>query len=266
MTTKIIFAKTIQQFEVIEWLQTEIWGPVGVTSSHLLLTIAKEGGVVLLALVDQQPAGFAFGFIGLTSTGQLKLASHQAGVLPTFQDSGLGYQLKLAQREATLAKKINLMTWTFDPLQSRNARFNLRKLGAVCRSYLPNLYGEMTDALNQGLPSDRFLADWQLDSPHVVQHLAGQAPEPRPDNYPILNPATRQGELLIPADRFGLVNEPAFLVEVPADFVGLKATAPDLALAWRMHTRHIFVPALEAGYVAVDLLRHQGRNYYLLQK
>jgi predicted GNAT superfamily acetyltransferase len=266
MSTEIISANTIQDFEAIEWLQAELWGPVGVTPSHLLLTIAKEGGVVLLALVDDRPAGFAFGFIGLTGEGQLKLASHQAGVLPAFQDSGLGYQLKLAQREATLSQGIKLMTWTFDPLQSRNARFNLRKLGVVCRTYLPNLYGEMTDALNQGLPSDRFLADWQLDSTHVVRRLAGQSPEPRPNDYPILNPASQQEGWLVPAGQFNLTNVPAFLVEVPADFSRLKATAPDLALAWRIHTRQIFCSALEAGYAAVDLLRHQGRNYYLLQK
>ena len=176
MPIEIRSAQTIEDCCFIEELQRQIWGDEdGVVPFHLLLTIAKEGGVVLLALAQNQPVGFAFGFPALTKKGQLKIASHQAGVLPSWQDQGLGYKIKLAQRNAALELGIKLMTWTFDPLQSRNARFNLRKLGAVGNVYTPNLYGEMTDALNQGLPSDRFTVAWWLESPHVLRRLAGQA-------------------------------------------------------------------------------------------
>ena len=87
-----------------------------VVPDHLVLTMAKEGGDVLLAIAeDGQPVGFGYGFLAMTEDGRLKLASHQVGVLPAYQDTGLGYQLKLAQRAAALASNIELITWTFDP-------------------------------------------------------------------------------------------------------------------------------------------------------
>ena len=274
MTISIRPAQTVAEFRALEWLQSQIWGPVDVAPVHILLTIAKEGGVVLIAFDGEEPVGFAYGFIGLAGDKvdaqgrRIKLASHQAGVLPNYQDRGLGYELKLAQREATLARHIDHITWTFDPLQGRNARFNLRKLGAVCHTYLPNLYGEMTDELNQGLPSDRFRVDWWLTTEHVTDRLAGRFVEPylSPD-CPVLNPAAvLESNLPVPPDTFDLPVGDLCLVEIPADLSTLKQEVPDLALKWRLQTRDIFESAFATGYTAVDLLRREGRNYYLLQK
>lgn len=270
MNLSIKPAQTIEDFKAIERLQAEIWGVTEQTvPRYLLLTIAKEGGVVVIAKDQGDPIGFAYGFLGLTDSGELKLASHQAGVLPAYQDRGLGYKIKLAQRETTLARNITLMTWTFDPLQGRNARFNLRKLGAICRTYLPNLYGEMTDALNQGLPSDRFSAEWRLESPHVLRRLAGHEAEPDPasSGWPILNSAQRlENGLEAPSASIEQSSGTHCLVEIPEDINRLKAEAPDLALQWRLQTRSIFQNAFEAGYTATDFLRQGGHNYYLLQK
>jgi predicted GNAT superfamily acetyltransferase len=267
MAISIRPSATIKDYEMIEWLQAEIWGSLGIAPVHLLLTIAKEGGVVLLAFDDERPIGFAYGFLGLTENNQLKLASHQAGVLPAYQDHGVGYKLKLAQREAALAQNIKLITWTFDPLQGRNAHFNLRKLGAVCKTYIQNLYGDMDDDLNRGLPSDRFRVDWQLTTDHVIRRLSQQFIEPDLAGVPILNPAALSAQgLLSPADHFDLPTERYSLVEIPADLIRLKVEAPDLALIWRLQTRQIFETAFSLGYTATDLLRRAGRNYYLLQK
>lgn len=261
---------SVEEYKALEWLQAEIWGTtMDIVPVPLLVTMAKEGGVVLIALDGGKPVGFAFGFPGLTAERRLRFASHQAGVLQAYQDRGLGYQIKLAQREAALAKGFDWIVWTFDPLQSRNGAFNLRKLGAVCRTYLPNLYGDMDDELNRGLPSDRFQVDWWLNSPHVIDHLAGRgaSPDPAHLDYPILNAATRaKGELALPPETVALPTTPACLVEIPVDLARLKREAPEAALQWRLQTRQIFETAFASGYTAIEMVRHGGRNYYLLQK
>jgi len=258
------------EFEAIELLQARIWGTaIGITPGIFLFIIAKEGGVVLLAFEDDKPVGFNYGIIGLTAENQVKLASHQTGVLPGYQDRGLGFDLKLAQREAALARNLNHITWTFDPLQGRNARLNLRKLGAVCDSYIPDLYGDMPDALNKGLPSDRFNVDWWIASAHVAQRLGERSVEPDldPAAVKVLNKARRvKRGFAPPADAFDWPVGQCCLVEVPADISGLKRQAPDIALAWRLHTRQIFHAVFSQGYTAVDLLHRDGYSYYLLEK
>jgi len=269
MAITIQVPSTIAEFNLIEELQAEIWGTaLGVTPGIFLYIIAKEGGVVLLAVDGQRPVGFSYGFIGLTTGNRVKLASHQTGVLAAYRDAGVGRLLKLAQRQAALDRQLDHITWTFDPLQGRNARLNLRKLGAVCNTYIPNLYGDMPDELNQGLPSDRFVVDWWIASGHVERRLAGQIDEPDFSTIgPVLNPARSSGSaILTPADDFGPPRGPRCLVEIPADIGLVKEKSPRLAQHWRRQTRQIFETAFAAGYVAVDLLLHRGRDYYLLQK
>lgn len=261
---------TIEACRILERLQAEVWqcDDLKVVPDHAVFTLAKEGNIVLLALDDQQPIGFAFGFLGLTENHQLKYASHMVGLLPAYQNQGIGYRLKLAQREALLARDIRLMTWTFDPLQSRNARFNLRKLGAVCNTYYPNLYGIMDDGLNQGLPSDRFRADWWMDSRRVVERISGEFAGNDPAiQYPVLNPATELTTgLFAPPDKFSEPIDEFCLVEVPPDIDALKSRDAELASAWRFQTCEIFKSAFAANYTAVDLIRQGERACYLLQK
>jgi predicted GNAT superfamily acetyltransferase len=269
MSVTITAITSIEECRIIERLQAEIWesSELEVAPDHLLWTIVKEGGMVLLARNETgEPIGFAYGFLGWTATKYLKLASHQVGVLSAYQNEGIGYQIKLAQREIALAQGLDLITWTFDPLQGRNANLNLRKLGVVCNTYLPNLYGLMRDELNQGLPSDRFRVEWWLDSVRVEQRLAGEVSSAEWD-YPIINAATQTAEgLFSPPEQVTLPQEDYALVEIPTDINQLREVAPALALRWRLHTRQIFQTAFEAGYTVVDLLRRDQRNYYLLQK
>lgn len=268
MAVSIRPASTIEDCQVIEQLQAEIWGfkDRQVVPDHLLLTLAKEGNVVLLAEDEaHRPVGFAFGFLGYAENRRLKLASHQVGVLLAYQNQGIGYVLKLAQRQAVLALGLDLITWTFDPLQVRNAYLNLNKLGAVCNVYLPNLYGDMADRLNQGLPTDRFRADWWVATGHVSQRLAGQALSI--SGGPVVNPATDlPAGFRAPAAGFEAPDSSCCRVEVPGDFSRLKLGAPEVARQWRLHTRQVFQALFAAGYVAVALQRQPDRNYYLLQK
>jgi predicted GNAT superfamily acetyltransferase len=271
MTISIRPVTTIEECQAIEQLNIQIWGTVDrdVNPSHILLIIAKEGGLVLLALDDEQPIGFSLGLLGLTEQNRLKIVSHMTGVLPQYQSSGVGYQLKLAQRQAALARGFDLITWTFDPLQGRNAYLNLNKLGAVCNTYLRHLYGDMPDALNRGMPSDRFRVDWWIASPHVEARLARPMDALQADSpaYPLINPTTlsEQG-FLAPPTTFDPPDSPLCLVQIPPDFPTLRAAAPNLAVRWRLHTREIFEAYFIAGYTIVDLRRGEDRNFYLLQK
>jgi predicted GNAT superfamily acetyltransferase len=268
MAVSIRPALTIEDCRVIERLQAEIWGfkELQIVPDHLLLTLAKEGNVVLLAEDEsRRPVGFAFGFLSYAENRRLKLASHQVGVLPAYQNQGIGYALKLAQRQAVLALGLDLITWTFDPLQVRNAYLNLNKLGVVCSTYLPDLYGNMADQLNQGLPTDRFRADWWVATGHVGQRLAGKAPPA--GGGPVVNTATHlPAGLRAPAGRFDVPDSSCCRVEIPGDLLALKLGAPELARQWRLHTRQVFQALFCAGYIAVALQRQPDRNYYLLQK
>ncbi len=272
MAVLISLVTSIEECRIIEELQRQVWGShdIEVAPDHLILTMAKEGGIVLLAQDGTgQPVGFAYGFLGQTEQNALKLASHQVGVLPAYQNRGIGYQIKLAQRDAALARGLDLISWTFDPLESRNARFNLQKLGAVGNTYLRDLYGSMRDQLNQGLPTDRFRVDWWLKSEHVISRLTGRPGEPwlAALDYPLLNPAERlENGFTAPLDSFDPPTTDFCLVEIPADIQEIKVQAPDLAMKWRIQTRQIFELAFETGYTAVEMLRREDRNYYLLQR
>ncbi len=134
------------------------------------------------AWAGERLAGFVFGFLGFheaETARRLKHCSHMLGVHPDFRSAGVGYALKTYQREHVLRQGLDLITWTYDPLLARNAQLNIAKLGAVCTTYLPNLYGAMRDGLNAGLPSDRFQVDWWIATPRVADRL-GCAPGDRP--------------------------------------------------------------------------------------
>jgi predicted GNAT superfamily acetyltransferase len=100
------------------------------------------------------------------------------GVLPEDRDRKIGRGLKLFQREEALSRDIRLIEWTFDPLETRNAHFNLNRLGAIVRTYIPNFYGITTSPLHRNLPTDRLLAEWHLDSTRVVAAINNLAPDP----------------------------------------------------------------------------------------
>ncbi|MEZ4607143.1 MAG: hypothetical protein R2865_10205 [Deinococcales bacterium] len=168
--------KNIQEFKDLEKLQMDIWQEDVFEPGETLFIIHKNGGVVLSAydpkLHDSKPIGFVFGLLGREPTGELKHASHMLGILAAYRDKKLGEALKWAQRERILAQGLKRMTWTYDPLESRNAYLNLHKLGAVCRRYYVNLYGDM-GGINQGLPSDRFEVDWHVSSHRVEAKQQG---------------------------------------------------------------------------------------------
>lgn len=168
---------TIEEFEAMVDLEVDVWGfgQRDVVPSQMYVVAAKTGGQVMGAFVGDKPAGFALAYAGIRD-GQPYLHSHMAAVLAEYRDLGIGRSLKLAQREDALARGISLIEWTFDPLQARNAYFNICRLGVVCRRYLLDVYGSTSSPLHAGLPTDRLVAEWHLSSPRVGQVLAGNRP------------------------------------------------------------------------------------------
>lgn len=272
MTIKIKIdpIQTIDECRMIEKLQQQIWASdeVDIIPDHMLITLAKEKGMVLLARNDaDEPVGFALGFLSLTDSGQLKLASHMVGVTSQYQSKGVGYQIKLAQREIALAQNIDLITWTFDPLQTKNARLNLGKLGAVCNTYFCNLYGRMRNTLNHGLPTDRFRVDWWIASPHVTQKLQ-RVSVAAWDALPVIN-HVHDPNMDSPLSMHDVIFPAAIdtlKVELPSNIIGMKSQNPSLAQAWQAHVRDIFEAAFAKNYTAIDLFQQQGRMYYILQR
>jgi predicted GNAT superfamily acetyltransferase len=263
-----------------EQLQRNVWNleDVEVVPDHLLITAQKNGGVLLgafdVALGEEggRLVGFVFGFVGLTSDGQMKHCSHIAGVAPAYQSQNLGYRLKLAQRAYVLKQGMDLVTWTFDPLESRNARLNFHKLGVICRTYLRNLYGDMRDQLNVGLFSDRFQVEWHVASAHVADRLrddwvGDSLSALQAEGVPILNRALPGDDgLPRPAPKTLPIEGDRLLIQIPARFQAIKAADFELARAWRAHTRTLFEETFAVGYTAVDLLFEHGQSYYLLRK
>jgi predicted GNAT superfamily acetyltransferase len=144
-------------------LQRRIWDYSEIdTVPEQMFVVAKEtGGQVLGAFHRDEAIGFAMAFAGVHHRG-VYLHSHMVGVAPEYQDRGVGRLLKLAQRDDAIARGIELIEWTFDPLQLKNAHFNIARLGAMVRRYIPNLYGRTSSPLHAGLPTDRLVAEWWL--------------------------------------------------------------------------------------------------------
>ena len=155
----------IEEFQRCVDLQREIWGEkdLEVEPATLFVVAAETGGQVLGAFDGERLVGYTLAVVGFRD-GTVFLHSHMTGVHGDYRDRGVGRALKLFQREEALGRGAELVVWTFDPLETRNAHFNLNRLGAIARKYLPNLYGLTTSPLHLGLPTDRLWAEWQLDS------------------------------------------------------------------------------------------------------
>jgi predicted GNAT superfamily acetyltransferase len=182
--------------------------------------------------------------------------------------------LKRAQREVLMKQGIRLATWTFDPMMSLNAYLNIRRLGAVCDTYLRDLYGSLEDKLNAGLPSDRFQVDWWITTARVKVRLEESRAQLDLAHYlsvgaQKVNPASLlDDDLPRPSNSIETPQETFLLAEIPPSFQDLKRADPGLALAWRQHGRELFERLFKAGYLVTDFIYLKGerlpRSYYVL--
>jgi predicted GNAT superfamily acetyltransferase len=268
------------ELSAVEELQRQVWSgnDIEVVPAHMMLSALHGGGVLIGAFDGDVLVGFVFGFPGFDRTSEgvsLRHCSHMAGVHPDYQDAGLGFKLKRAQWQMVRQQGLDRITWTYDPLQSRNAKLNITKLGAVCNTYFSNFYGELRDQLNKGLPTDRFQVDWWVNSTRV-KHRLSKSPRKHLDlahylsaDSIRLNATYLNDNGLVAPQTFNisLTSSNFLLLEIPADIATIKRTDPELALEWRLHTRKIFQDTFNAGYLVTDFIYLPGsqpRSYYVL--
>jgi chorismate synthase len=216
--------------------------------------------------------GFAFGFLG-REHGQMTLHSHMLAVLDAYRHLDLGAKLKHAQRERALAMGVHEMTWTYDPLQSRNAHFNFAKLGVVSETYKVDFYGPETSSMLHRNGTDRLWVRWLLTSRRVRDRISGK--NSRAETLDALR-------LLAPLVRFEAKGTPAraelaealgrerVSIEIPGDILAVEQADMALAQEWREATRWAFRESLKAGFVVTEFCRsmrgQQGPGAYLLQR
>jgi len=272
MVTQIHPLTSIEDCKQVAELERVIWGYTDaedVVPPPVLIVSVKRGGILLGAFDDAGAMkGFVYSIPGLKD-GRPMQWSHMLGVMPDARDRGLGLQLKLAQRQATLAMGLDLIEWTYDPLQALNAHLNFARLGVVVGEYEENIYGESSSVLHRGTPTDRFVAAWHIGEPHVARRIGSAGPAIRDSSLTaarVVNPSSSGGEWLRPGQGDLALTDRRLLVEIPTGFGEMQQGDPELALEWRMATRRIFQHYLGRSYRVVDffLAREAGRGQYLL--
>jgi predicted GNAT superfamily acetyltransferase len=260
-------------------VEREVWELSDLDTTPLTLAIATQaaGSIWLGAFDGTKLIGFAFGFLGLEH-GRAIVHSHMLAVRAPYRNLHLGYKLKLAQRERVLALRINgsritEITWTFDPLQSKNAHFNFARLGVISADYKVDFYGPETSSILHRNGTDRLWVKWPLSSRRVQDRLQGK------DNRAEMVDALRT---LTPLIQFNGNGRPArtdlsaalrrqrIAIEIPSDIVSIEKKDPSLAREWRQATRWAFTEALNAGFFVAEFCRavrgQQGPGVYLLEK
>lgn len=263
-----------EEFRHAEELQREAWGLVDEppTSSTIQRAIQDNGGLVLGAFADIYLAGLCIGFLGWDGT-QLYHYSHMTAVRPPYQNHHVGFRLKAFQREEVLKQGLPQIRWTFDPLQSKNARLNVRRLGARPDLYHVHYYGTMGSELNRGLESDRLRVTWTLTDPQVETRMAGQLPTPEADlarwkeSQALVETSVGDTGLRVPTT----VNEPSRPkghLEIPFDLQAIRSHEAATLRTWRHAVRDAFRAAFDMGYTVDDFavlnLEHERRSFYFL--
>jgi predicted GNAT superfamily acetyltransferase len=229
------------EFQDAVRLQQQIWGfeEIELLPLRLFVVASKVGGQVFGAYDGPRMVGFCLAIPGLKAGGKSYLHSHMLGVLPDYRDSGVGRRLKLAQRDEALSRGIDLIEWTFDPLEIKNAFLNTERLGAIVRRYVFNQYGTTTSHLHGGLPTDRCIAEWWIGSPRVRAITAGRPFERNPIEVRIA---------------------------IPAEIAAIRSEDPKRAREIQQQASAQFQQAFDAGLAVIGFERSKEAGTYLVGK
>ncbi|MGK7377463.1 GNAT family N-acetyltransferase [Planococcus sp. 1R117A] len=251
--------ETNADMRLIQQLEREVWD-MSPVPTHQTFTAAKNGGILVGAFDGEQLVGYCYGFAGFKD-GKTYLCSHMMGIHPEYQSKGIGKRLKQEQRKIAQQIGYDLITWTFDPLESRNAHLNTSKLFGISTTYIEDCYGEMDDGLNRGLPTDRLQIEWWISSSRVEDAWVPKIAEYKnpfqitqtPNGFPVLE--INESEVLSGAE--------GIEVPVPQDFQTIKKLDPELALDWRMKIRTVFQQLFAAGFAITGVRKvEEGVHYY----
>jgi predicted GNAT superfamily acetyltransferase len=267
---------SIPDLQLLQAVEKEVWGMGDEDALPLTLAIALKaaGNIFVGAFDNDRMVGFAFGFLG-REHGKVTIHSHMLAVLDAYRHLNLGSRLKQAQRERAIAMGIHEMTWTFDPLQSRNAHFNFSKLGVVSDTYHVDFYGPETSSMLHQNGTDRLWVRWMLTSRRVKDRMAAKSEASRAESLDVLR-------LLAPLVHFDPSGKPQradlaeslgrqrVSIEIPGDILEVERADMGLAREWREATRWAFREAVNAGFFVAEFCRsirgQQGPGAYLLQR
>lgn len=269
------------EHHAIEEIQKEAWGfsDLDIVPAATLIATQHAGGVVLGAFEGDSMVGFVYAFPAF-ERGHASMHSHMLAVRNEYRNIHAGFYLKVAQRERTLEKGLDEITWTFDPLQSLNAHLNFSKLGVISRRYLVNFYGEASSSpLHQGSGTDRLWVSWLLNSDRVKQCIL-RTPASRAAKVVAASNAAgslirsaliySEGSRPLLGDFSGGLSANRCTIEIPHDINSIKERDRNLSVEWRAATRTAFLAAIEAGFMVEDFVRIESergpRWFYLLSK
>ena len=255
-------------------VQESAWGQdvSSTIPAHLLIAAQHHGGLVLGAYDGRRMVRVLFGITALDN-GRAYHYSHITGVARSHQSKGIGFKLKLAQREHVVKSGQSLVKWTYDPLQAGNAYFNIRKLGAISNTYHRELYGRLDDSLNRGRLTDRFEVEWRIKSKRVRERIRGHEPaslaELLAEGGEPVNRAMKTGyDQRLPASaRLGL-RGPRLLVEIPRNIGKIRDVSLGAANSWTLHARRIFENYFDRGLSVTDVIvdPDEDRIFYVLNR
>jgi predicted GNAT superfamily acetyltransferase len=263
--------ETPEEYLEAEAVQRTVWHfpDREIVPLNELVVVQKNGGHVFGAFDRGKMVAFCFGCPAYRD-GKVYHYSRMLGVMPGYQDSGIGSQMKLKQREYVRKQGLDLVVWTFDPLQSRNAYLNIEKLGCVIREYSVNLYPESGSQFNAGMESDRFSPEWWITSRRVRDRLRGKRLPHDLDAYACaLEARTGPSGFREPVSVRRGQKASRVHIEIPADIDALKKRSLKLAQEWRSATREAFLAYFRRGYVVngfESVLGEPRQSFYLLEK
>ena len=249
--------REIDDYLAVERLQLAIWNdPRNVASKELMVALRTSGGLVAGARTDGQLIGFV---LGIPTADPAVQHSRKLGVLPEYRSTGTAARLKHFQRDWCLARGIQQVVWTFDPLKGPNVNFNVHKLGATANEYFRDHYGPM-GGIDAGAPSDRVLARWALGSIGAAQTFGGVRKADDSEDYAWANRI--EGGKPVGVDLH--LDSPIVLVQIPEDWDETRSRSKALANRWRAHTCEVFEAYYARGYASVDFRR--GPNAHVLAR
>ncbi|MHC4268528.1 MAG: hypothetical protein ACYSTS_08690 [Planctomycetota bacterium] len=268
--------KTVEDLIPCESLQETVWkfNKSDIIPPRFMRVLCIHGGFAMGAFDEEIMIGFVFG-VPAIHYGRPSQHSHMLAVLPEYHNQNVGFNLKKAQREDALSRNIDLITWAFDPLQSKNAHLNLNKLGVIACSYDINLYGESSSSkLHSGLGTDRFLAEWWLVSDRVKSIMDTRTQSvisTHPVNGLKINETKHDGQgLLFPVEPDLTLTNDVLLLEIPDNIDKMKNSNIDVARRWRILVQKAFLHYFNAGYYINSLqVEREGNNrraYYILER
>lgn len=255
---RIRLLNTVPELEEMRKLAARIWGEKESIPTHQTLTACKNGGLVLGAFIGEELVGFQYSFPGYDGK-RVYLCSHELGIDAAYRSKKIGERLKQAQREEALRKGYSLITWTYDPLESVNGYLNIAKLGGVCSQNIVNCYGDMDDLLNSGLPSDRFLVEWWIaEAKPAVQPPLSVEELPAVRDRSLLTWHVNEQGWSVPeqAEAPQSAGDEPLYVPIPSGFQQLKEQDRELALAWRLQTREVFMASFERGFEVAGFVKN----------